>query len=121
MTRTSITSLALIVCLEAVPAFAQTATCPAAGTVYRYGCPSETLVDCNYDSSQCDNLYNVDPTYHTLTKWEKKKITWANVTEYKEPQGTGQCAVKHNCDGTFNTAERWPVYEPPVVDSTSWS
>ena len=95
--------------------------CGNAGVVIRSGCPEEKILDCNYNESQCDGLAIVDPFYHTITKWEQKRVTWATGVDLKDLNGTGSCAVAHTCSGSFSTTMEYPRFFPSVVTATTWS
>jgi hypothetical protein len=63
MGRTIVLTIFLIASIPMHRVGAQS-SCPAAGTVYRDICPGEVLVDCNYDESQCEGIFNIDPTFY---------------------------------------------------------
>ncbi|MEN3333271.1 MAG: hypothetical protein V7641_2636 [Blastocatellia bacterium] len=94
--------------------------CDPDGTVYRTGCPGEVL-----STSVCDLC---DPCHSfggmcSIEKSEVKTITWANKSEDVAlgNWNDGQFGCSFRCsDYSTATTKCWPMFNTPVVTSTSW-
>lgn len=114
----------LLVCLLLGPFPVYGQTCDPDGTVYRDGCPREVLA-----SSLCQECDPSHPPWGqtpyfscTVIKNETKTISWANHTDTVSFATTGEFGLSYSCSwGTYAIKKCWPIFLPPVVDSSNWS
>lgn len=104
--------LVLLYCLALAPSVVPSRT---------QSCPTESLIDWNYDNSKCHdfNIGNFGP--ESITKSEHKVIAWTSSSSDVYLTGSGACTENFYCDGTNDIFEWWPDYLSPVVSSTQWS